>query len=83
MDEHIGGSLAPFIWRIDQGAEAVNAQGSTYVREWPVVTMEPHRHYAYAVQWFGLAFAAAVVFLIASRRRNDSVQAEDKNKDVA
>lgn len=83
MNTHIGGNLAPFLWRIEEGAEAANPQGTRYIREWPVVSMEPHRHYAYAVQWFGLALAAAVVFFVASRRRNDSVQAEDKNKDVA
>ncbi|MCL5051540.1 SURF1 family protein [Aliidiomarina maris] len=39
-----------------------------FTRDWPVVISEPHRHYAYAVQWFGLAIAALVVFLVASRR---------------
>ncbi|RUO33919.1 SURF1 family protein [Aliidiomarina soli] len=37
-------------------------------RDWPVVVMEPHRHYAYAAQWFGLAIAALVIFLIANKR---------------
>lgn len=40
-----------------------------FTREWPVVVSEPHRHYAYAVQWFGLAIAALVVFIFASRRK--------------
>lgn len=40
-----------------------------FPREWPVVVMTPQRHYAYAVQWFGLAIAAFVVFFVASRLR--------------
>ena len=40
-----------------------------FVREWPVVVMTPHRHYAYAVQWFGLALAAFIIFLVASRHK--------------
>lgn len=38
-------------------------------RDWPVVVMQPQRHYAYAVQWFGLALAALIVFFLASRVR--------------
>ncbi|MCC5855219.1 MAG: SURF1 family protein [Idiomarina sp.] len=71
MAEVIDGTLAPFVVRLTPEGE------HGFVREWPVVTMEPHRHYAYALQWFGLAFAAAVVFLVASRKRGRSVQAEE------
>lgn len=56
-------SLTPFSVLLDESIEF------GFQREWPVVVGEPHRHYAYAVQWFGLAIAALVVFLLASRRR--------------
>lgn len=52
-----------------------------FTRDWPVVVMEPHRHYAYAAQWFGLALAAAVVFIAASRRlRRASVRTSVNRK---
>lgn len=44
-------------------------ESSSWVREWPVVVMPPHKHYAYAVQWFGLALAALIIFLFACRVR--------------
>lgn len=55
-----------------------------FARDWPVVVMEPHRHYAYAAQWFGLALAAAVIFFVASRRaylNSNSNPNKNSNKD--
>lgn len=53
-----------------------------FARDWPVVIGEPHRHYAYAVQWFGLAIAALVVFFFASRRApNKPSRQENNNND--
>jgi surfeit locus 1 family protein len=37
---------------------------------WPVITIRPQRHYGYAVQWYGLAAALLVVFLVAATRRH-------------
>ncbi|RUO37684.1 hypothetical protein CWE13_06970 [Aliidiomarina shirensis] len=48
-----------------------------FVRDWPVVVMTPHRHYAYAVQWFGLALAALIIFLVASRHKPKSAGKEN------
>ncbi|CUS47592.1 MAG: surfeit locus 1 family protein [Idiomarinaceae bacterium HL-53] len=57
-------NVAPFIVRL------APEEGMEWVREWPIVVMTPHKHYAYAAQWFSLALAAAFVFLFASRVRN-------------
>jgi surfeit locus 1 family protein len=38
-------------------------------RDWPVVSMTPQRHYAYAVQWFGMAVALVVIYAVGARRR--------------
>jgi|SRR5690554_5522803 len=76
MQAHIESELAPFMWRVESGAPFYN-NNNAYVRDWPIVSMEPHRHYAYAVQWFGLALAAAVVFLVAAAKRKSVVQAEE------
>lgn len=51
-----------------------------FARDWPVVVMEPHRHYAYAAQWFGLAVAAAVIFYIATRRAFSHSNQRQSNK---
>ena len=47
-------------------------QSDGYEREWQQVHLSfgPERHIAYAVQWFGLAAAALIVFLILSFRRD-------------
>ncbi|RUR17025.1 SURF1 family protein [Legionella septentrionalis] len=55
-------SVYPFIIRLDKHA----AHG--YVREWIVVSMPPERHYAYAVQWFGLALALFFLFVVRNIR---------------
>ncbi|MCC2617007.1 SURF1 family protein [Aestuariibacter halophilus] len=43
---------------------------SPYVREWQPVVMPPEKHIAYAIQWFGMALACMVVFVVAVRRKN-------------
>jgi cytochrome oxidase assembly protein ShyY1 len=42
---------------------------SGFVRNWKAVVMAPEKHIAYGVQWFLLAFAAIVVFVIAQRKK--------------
>jgi surfeit locus 1 family protein len=38
-------------------------------RDWPTVSMTPERHYGYAVQWFGLAAALLVMYIVHGVRR--------------
>lgn len=41
-----------------------------FVRQWHAQTsMPPKRHYAYALQWFALALAVVVVFLVVNMKR--------------
>ncbi|RUO26783.1 hypothetical protein CWE09_08840 [Aliidiomarina minuta] len=61
LKQHLQLPLTDFSVLLDEEADF------GFPRDWPVVVMEPHRHYAYAVQWFGLAIAALVIFLVASR----------------
>lgn len=39
-----------------------------YLREWPLMTFGPQRHYGYAAQWYGLALALAGLVFYAWRR---------------
>lgn len=44
-------------------------ENSRFVRDWQPVVMAPEKHIAYAAQWFLLAFAGLVVFIIAQRNK--------------
>lgn len=60
---HYKSPLLAFVVNLDpQG-------GSEFIREWQSVVMPPEKHIAYAVQWFLLALAAVVVFIMAQRRK--------------
>jgi surfeit locus 1 family protein len=43
-------------------------QTDGYVRQWQPPGMPPMRHIAYAVQWFGLALALAVIYIVTNLR---------------
>lgn len=49
-------SFYPFIIRLDQDSS------HGFVRDWPVVSMPPERHLAYAVQWFSFALVTVIIF---------------------
>lgn len=66
LKQHLQLPLTDFSVLLDEESEI------GFPRDWPVVVMEPHRHYAYAVQWFGLAIAALVIFLVASRVKSNA-----------
>jgi surfeit locus 1 family protein len=44
-----------------------------FIREWTAGGASAARHYGYAVQWFGLAVTAAVLFFVLNRRRGGAV----------
>lgn len=50
-------SVYPFIIRLSK------TEANGYTREWPVVSMPPERHKAYALQWFLMAFVVLVIFV--------------------
>lgn len=54
--------LKPFIIRLEKSDE------SAFVRDWPVVSMPPARHKAYALQWFLMALALVVIYCVLSFR---------------
>ena len=63
----LGVALAPRVLRAD--AEA----GSPFRRDWRRADpMPPERHVAYAWQWWFLAIAAVVVFIVLHRKRGPS-----------
>lgn len=46
------------------------------IRKWQAVVMPAEKHIAYAIQWFGLAIALVVVFVVALMRKNRDVNNE-------
>jgi surfeit locus 1 family protein len=45
------------------------AEADGYVRHWTAPGFPPMRHIGYAVQWFGLAAALAVIYIVTNSRR--------------
>lgn len=50
-------SVQPFIMRLNR------YEPYGYVREWPVVSMPPERHKAYALQWFAMALVTFIAWI--------------------
>lgn len=48
---------------------ALADQNSTFINNWRPVVMAPEKHLGYAIQWFGLAGAAFIIFIIALFKR--------------
>ncbi len=66
LSEVLGVELAPFEIRVHP--EFPLEAGEQFPRVWRDARMTPDRHRAYALQWFGLAVAVVVIFLVASFR---------------
>lgn len=63
LSQHLNGTSLPFVLQLD------GAHPDGFERNWQPVVMPPEKHYGYAVQWFGLAIAAAAIYLFAVRKQ--------------
>ena len=59
-----GWTQSPFILRLEESGIQ-----DGLLREWPPLTTGVDRHYAYAFQWFALAFAGFVFWLVSGLRQ--------------
>lgn len=64
--------LLPYMLTVTQPSQ-------DYIREWTPVVMAPEKHIGYAIQWFGLAIAALIIYILA-RRKKRVVEDESKLK---
>lgn len=48
----------PFILRLNP------TEPNGYIRDWSIVAMPPERHIAYAIQWFAMAGAVLIIFIV-------------------
>lgn len=65
IDPRGGVALKSYQLLLDPGA------GDGYVRDWHPAGLRAARHLAYAVQWFGLAITAVVIYLVLKLRRTN------------
>ncbi len=66
LSQRLGYSLLPFVIQL-------TTQDPVFVRDYQPVVMSPEKHLGYAVQWFGLAIAAAAIgsFAISKKGRSN------------
>jgi len=62
----LGRNLYPFVLRLDKSAP------DGFVRDWHVVILKPSRHLGYAFQWFMMAVAVLLIFIIVNVKREDN-----------
>lgn len=68
LSQFLHHAVYPFIIRLDKH----EAHG--FVRAWQTVSMPPERHYAYAVQWFGLAGLIIILYVaLTFRKKNEDI----------
>ncbi|NVJ64882.1 MAG: SURF1 family protein [Gammaproteobacteria bacterium] len=60
----MGYHVAPFVVRQKPEAD------SPFVRNWPVITSPPEKHTAYALQWFAMALALIIIFVVVNTKRS-------------
>lgn len=63
LGRHLGASLPEYLVRLDPD------EPHGYVRDWSPTWRGPERHYSYAFQWFALAAALCVIFVVVRARR--------------
>ena len=54
-------------------------QPEGYVRQWQAPGFPPMRHIAYAVQWFGLALALIIIYIVTNVRRATPTAESNRN----
>ena len=47
---------------------SMRTKRTVFVRDWRPAVMGPGKHLSYAVQWFGLAIALIVIFIVNLKR---------------
>ncbi|MDO6694354.1 SURF1 family protein [Aliiglaciecola sp. 3_MG-2023] len=64
MSKFLGTEVLPMVLQLDP------AFPIGFSRHWVPVVMAPEKHYGYAIQWFALAMACFVIYVVALRKRN-------------
>ena len=65
LAQQLNYAISPYVLRLAPD------QKTGFIRDWPIVSMKPSKHVAYAVQWFALAATLLILFVIVTIRRRD------------
>ncbi len=65
-------NLLPFMVLLDPKAQY------GYVRDWKFINMPPEKHISYAVQWFAMAIALVVIYLVVNLKRMSKTEKHDE-----
>lgn len=67
--EALQAEVLPVVLQVDH-----SRPGPWLVSNWQAAASGPDKHYAYAVQWFSMAAALTVIFVVVNRRRRGDIQ---------
>lgn len=65
IEDRLGYTLLPYVILLDP------QEPNGFVREWKLFDFGPEKHLAYAFQWFALAAALLVIYVVVNTRRID------------
>lgn len=68
LESVLGYKLNPYVLQLNK------EQPYGFVREWKIINTQPERSTSYAVQWFSLAFALVVIFIVVNSRKIDNAE---------
>ena len=66
MAVFLGRDLLPVVMQLDP------EHPDGFTRNWKAVVMAPEKHYGYAIQWYGLAIACLIIYIVALRKRKSN-----------
>jgi len=66
IESKSGLKLLPYIFLLDEKEQ------SGYVRNWKPVVMQPEKSTSYAVQWFALALALVIIYIVVNLKESKS-----------
>lgn len=73
LESNLGGTLFPFALRLQPD------QPTGFRRDWPLMNSSPARHRGYALQWFTMAAALLLLFLLRSSNLVTLLRRSDKS----
>ncbi len=63
FSQTLGYELLPYLLLLDKQADY------GFIREWQPIIYQPEKHLSYALQWFSMAFAVFVIFIIVNWKK--------------
>jgi len=68
IEKKAGLKLLPYIFLLDEKDK------TGYIREWKPVVMQPEKSTSYAVQWFALALALTIIYVVVNLKKESELE---------